>query len=221
MKYSETKKLLNTAFKEKLKPYGFKRYKYGFDKIENDIYYRCGISVFNYDDFQQATFIFSIGIIPLTKILCAAHNESFDPKTSKPSHYPLSQAGLCDDKIFDSPDFTIYDENHIDNMVNIVMGFMDDRGFKILKEKSTIRGLEKYVNEDCVPMYRNNTNGLVLAKILDKEYYHKLVYEYGEEVKEWIDDNERDDYYKTEEFLKNHTREQIMEIAGLTENDLL
>ncbi len=221
MKYSETKKELNAAFKNRLKPYGFKSYKYGFEKIDGNVYQRCGISVFDYADIQQAAFIFSIGIIPLAKIMISAVGKEYALKDIKPSHYPLSQAGLCDHKIFDSPDFTITKESDIDFMANTVMEFMENRGFKMLNEKSTIRGLEQYVNHECDAMHRNNALGLLLAKLLDKDYYHKLVYEYGEEVREWMEGEKKDSYYKTEAFLKAHRREELMEIGGITEEDLV
>ncbi len=138
----------------------------------------------------------------MAKILCAIDNEVYNVKNSKPSDYSLSQAGLCDDKIFDAPDFTITDEKDIEYMVETVMEFMDNRGFKMLQDKSSLKNLENYVNNECDVMYRDNALGLILAKILNKDYYHELIYKYGEEVKEWVHESSKKNYYDVEFFLK-------------------
>ncbi len=221
MKYLETKKKLNNLFNNGLKPYGYKRIKYGFEKIEGINYYRCGISVFDYGDIQQATFIFSVGIIPLAKIMIKAVGAKYALNEIKPSHYALSQARLSDEKVFDSPDFTIKEENDIEFMVETVMRFMEERGFNMLLKNSTIQGIENYINNECDAMHRDKALGLILAKVLDKEYYHKLVYEYGEEVSEWMEGEKKDNYYKVEAFLKRYDRIELMEIGDIENKDLI
>ncbi len=75
-------------------------------------------------------------------------------------------------------------------------------GFKMLQDKSSLKNLENYVNNECDVMYRDNALGLILAKILNKDYYHELIYKYGEEVKEWVHESSKKNYYDVEFFLK-------------------
>ncbi|GAA4272491.1 hypothetical protein U6A24_09915 [Aquimarina gracilis] len=221
MKYSETKRLLNNAFKGELAKYGYKKFKYGFERTVNNKYYRCGISVFDYRDYQQASFIFSIGLIPLSRVMMEINGQIDNPNVFKPSHFNISQEGLYDNKIFDRPDFTIYNESHIENMVHVVMGFMEKRGFTILEEKSTLSLLEEHINLELPHNQNNKSNGLVLAKLLDKDYYHELLYKYCEIVDTWEVEQYKEDFYKVVEFLKTHTRDDLIEIAGITEEDLV
>lgn len=221
MKVSEVEKKIKESFYEKLQNKGFKKWRfYLLNKDNVNPYILFNSNLFEYGNFFQADFMFHIGFKEIKKINEAIFG-SYPKNYSYPTQYTLSQARLCDNKIFGNPDFTISEERDIEFMVGTVMKFMENRGFKMLQEKSTIGGLEQYVNHECDIMYRNNALGLLLAKLLDKEYYGKLVYEYGEEVKEWVSKEKKEEYYKTEEFLKAYTREELMKIGGLTEEDLV
>lgn len=216
MKYSNLNKLLKSSFYKRLKSKGYKNWKYYLISDQNNPYTKFGYSVYEYGDFFQADFSFNIGFIELRKIYEAIHGPL--PNDFKyPTHYGISQTRLCDDKIFDNPDFTIVEEGDIENMVDVVMMFMEERGFQMLEDKSTLLDLEHYINIECNIENRNSSISLILAKLFNKEYYHELLYKYGEAVKGWAHEDLIEDFNKTETFLKAHTREELIEIAGLTE----
>lgn len=179
MEYNFANELVKSSFLKRLKSKGYKNWKYYLISNQNNPYMKFGYSVYEYGDFFQADFSFNIGFVELRKIYEAING--LLPKDFKyPIQFGFSQEGLFDDKIFDSPDFTIGEEGDIKNMVNTVMRFMEDRGFKMLEEKNTLLDLERYINIDSAVKNRNCSISLILAKLFDKEYYYELLYKYGE-----------------------------------------
>jgi len=212
MKKSEVEKYLAKGFKASfLKDY--KKTKYSFVKLLDELYYSFGFVTLNLDSYFPATFRFSVGSKKVKALL-----ENILPKKFKnisENEYPpaifLGQIKLFDEGKYPTLEYGIYTETDAQKMVDEVSAYILNEVLPEWEANPTLEYLEKKVNENLTDV--PNFSGLILAKLIGRNpKYESIKQHFTNTSKDW-NDWDKKDLEKVIEFLDNHSQEELLKIA--------
>ncbi len=207
MKKSDLEKLLNSCFREKLKPLGFKKYNSGFVKIKDDFSYKFILSSVNRDTSYPSTFAYMLSCKLVGSVLGNVIGIS-------DAYFPVrggGQAELWESKKYPVKDYDIYTEDDAKKMVAEVSAYFTNEALPYLESISNLHALEALTNSNPHPL--KFRSGLVLAKLVDNPQYDSLVEQYRESFKGWVVEWDKTDFEKMVAFLDCHSLDELHAMA--------
>lgn len=211
MKQSEVRKALETGFKVK---FGntLKKHKYVLIKHFGEIYFDFGVGIVDYDNSFPSTFYFGFG----NKIYSNLFNKMINQfglniqgnkffiaigtgqlRLFKEGKYPILEYDICT-------------QADAQKMVDEVSTYILNEVLPEWEANPTLEYLEKKVNEKLtdVPSF----SGLILAKLVGNPKYESIKQHFTNVSQDWGDWDKKD-LEKVIEFLDNHNREELLQIA--------
>ena len=209
MKKRDLEKLLNSGFSEKFKPFGFKKAKYEFLKINGDYSYDFIFSSVDRDNSFPTTFSYMLGCKSVTNLLRKVIHTRYE-------FYPIKGTGIADlfeDKKYPVKDYDIYTEDDAKKMVAEVSAYFINDALPYLESISNLHALEALTNSNPHPL--KFRSGLVLAKLVANPQYDSVVEQYREAFIRtgWVVEWDKTDFEKIVAFLDAHSLDELQVMA--------